>query len=145
MKVILLQDVKAQGKKGDLLNVSDGYARNYLLPKGLAKEADAGSIAEVKAKEAARKRREEEERREAKELGERIAALSVTVEMPSGSEGRLYGSVTNKDIAAALEAQHGISIDKRRIETVSLKTVGSYPVRVKLGAEVAVNLTVVVK
>lgn len=145
MKVILLQDVKAQGKKGDLLNVSDGYARNYLLPKGLAKEADAGSIAEVKAKEAARKRREEEERREAKELGERIAALSVTVEMPSGSEGRLYGSVTNKDIAAALEAQHCISIDKRRIETVSLKTVGSYPVRVKLGAEVAVNLTVVVK
>lgn len=145
MKVILLQDVKSQGKKGELLNVSDGYARNFLFPKKLAVEADAAALSEMKSKEEAKRHREAEERKQALALADRLSALTVTIKMQAGSDGRLYGSVTNKDIAAALEAQHGITLDKRKIETVSLKTGGSYKVKVKLGGEITGTLTVSVE
>lgn len=145
MKVILLQDVKSQGKKGELLNVSDGYARNFLFPKKLAVEADAAALSEMKSKEEAKRHREAEERKQALALADRLSALTVTIKMQAGSDGRHYGSVTNKDIAAALEAQHGITLDKRKIETVSLKTGGSYKVKVKLGGEITGTLTVSVE
>ncbi len=145
MKVILLQDVKSQGKKGELLNVSDGYARNYLFPKKLAVEADAAALSEMKSKEEAKRHREAEERKQAKELAEKLSSLTVVIRMQAGSDGRLYGSVTNKDIAAALEGQHGITLDKRKIETVALKTGGSYKVKVKLGTEITGTLTVSVE
>lgn len=145
MKVILLQDVKSQGKKGELLNVSDGYARNYLFPKKLAVEADAAALSEMKSKEEAKRHREAEERKQALALADRLSGLTVVIRMQAGSDGRLYGSVTNKDIAAALEEQHGITLDKRKIETVSLKTGGSYKVKVKLGGEITGTLTVSVE
>lgn len=137
MKVILLQDVKAQGKKGDLINVSDGYARNYLFPHGLAKEAGAGALTDLKNKEEAKKHRIEVERAEAKELAARLDGMLVRVRMTSGADGKLYGSVTAKDVSEALKAQFDIDVDKRKIEIADpIKGYGSYDLPVKLYPEV---------
>ena len=136
MKVILLEDVKAQGKKGELVEVSDGYARNFLFPKKLAKEADAAALNDLKNKEAAKKYREECEKKEAKEL-----------EIQAGAEGRVYGSVTAKDVAEALQKTYGIEIDKRKIEMDSIKACGNYQLTVKVypGIQAKLALTVVSK
>ena len=145
MKVILLQDVKAQGKKGDLINVSDGYARNFLFPKKLAVEADAAAMSELKTKEAAKQHHIETERAKAKELAEKLGTLTVHIKMSAGGDGRLYGSVTNKDVAEGLLKEHKIEIDRRKIEMGPIKAFGSYPVKVKLGQEITANLTVTVE
>ncbi len=147
MKVILLQDVKAQGKKGELVDVSDGYARNYLLPRKLAKEADAGAINDLKNREAAKKYREECERKEAAALAERLSGLVVTVTVQSGADGKVYGSVTSKDVADQLKKDHGIEIDKRKIESENIKTCGEHQltVRVYPGIQAKLNLQVVAR
>ncbi|MFO7296507.1 MAG: 50S ribosomal protein L9, partial [Clostridia bacterium] len=115
MKVILLQDVKGQGKQGDVVNVSDGYARNYLFPKKLAIEATEQNLKALKEKKQAEIRRKEQELSEAQKLANALSGLTVVIKARSGSEGKLFGSVTNKEIADELKKQHGMDIDRKKI------------------------------
>ena len=142
MKVILLADVKGQGKKNDVIEVSDGYGKNFLIPRKLAKPADAQSLNDVKIKEQARLHRIEVEKQEAKSLAERLKTLIVNMPAPGGADGRLYGSVTAKDVSEQLQKEYGIVIDKRKI-TVSepIKSYGTYHLEVKLYTEVNGTIT----
>lgn len=145
MKVILLADVKGQGKKNDVIEVSDGYAKNFLIPKKLAKSADAQSLNDVKVQNEAKLYRIEVEKKEARELAARLETLKVKIVATSGGDGRLYGSITAKDISEALSKEHGISIDKRRLvlgETI--KAYGTYRVEAKLYTEITGTVTVTV-
>lgn len=145
MKVVLLQDVKGQGKKGAVVNVSDGYARNFLFPKKLATEATASALNDLKGKEEAFAYKKETELAEAKAMQEKLNGLSVTINAKAGANDRLFGSVTNKDVAEALLKQHHIKIDKRRFEMEDIKNVGTFTVSVKLYPDIAGKLTVAVK
>lgn len=145
MKVLLLQDVKGKGKKDTIVDVSDGYARNFLLPKGIAVEADAKIMNDYKNKQAAKKHHEEMEKQAAKETAEKLAGFVVKIFATAGADGRFYGSVTAKDIAEELEKQHGITVDKRKIVLDdAIKAFGSYSLDVKLYPEIAGKLNVVV-
>ncbi len=145
MKVILLADVKGQGKKNQLIEVSDGYGKNFLLPRKLAKLADAQAINDVKTQEAGRLYRIEQEKKEAHALSERLAGMLVVIKATGGADGRLYGSVTAKEISAKLQADHGIEIDKRKIVIPEpIKAYGKYEFEVKLYPEITGKLTVVV-
>ncbi len=145
MKVILTQDVKAQGKKGQMIEVSDGYGRNFLIARGLAIPADNKAINELKNREASAKHKIEVERAEANELASRLLGILVKFSVAAGGDGRLYGSVTSKDIADVLEAEHGIVIDKRKIVLPDpLKAFGSYTVDVKLYPEIVGKINVVI-
>ena len=145
MKVLLLADVKGQGKKGDIVNVSDGYARNFLIPRKLAAEATAQILNEVKSKEEARLYRIEEEKKAARENAKKLEACVVKLYASAGADGRIYGSVTAKEIAEALEAQHGIIIDKRKISLDgAIKAFGTYSLDVKLYSEISGKINVVV-
>ena len=115
MKVILLCDVKGQGKKDQIINVSDGYARNFLFPQKKAVPADAKATSELKSKEEAKQFKINEEKKAAQALAEKISKVTVDIKMEHGADGRLYGSVTSKDIAESLEKDHGLIIDKRKI------------------------------
>ncbi len=143
MKVILLQDVKSQGKKGDLVEVSEGYARNYLFPRKLATEADARAMNEYKNREASKKFKAEQEVAAAEELKVTLSKLSVTIDVQCGKEGKMYGSVTSKDISDALNSQHGIDIDKRKfVLTDAIKSYGVFGVEVKLHPGITGTLSV---
>lgn len=145
MKVILTQDVKAQGKKGMLIQVSDGYARNFLLPKGLAVEATAAAMNDMKQAEAAKARQIEKEKQAAKDLAELLPAKVVKVTCEAGADGKFYGTVTAKDIAEAMQKQHGIEFDKRKlILPESIRAFGSYQVEIKLYPEITGKFTLVV-
>ena len=145
MKVVLLQDVKGQGKKDDLITVSDGYARNFLFPKKLAVEADSKVLNDIRNKEAAKTRRIELEKQAARETAQKFESLLVKVKIQAGADGKLYGSVTNKDIADALAAQYAIEVDKRKIVLESpIKAYGTYTVDVKLYPEISGKLNVLV-
>ena len=145
MKVILLQDVKGQGKKGAVLEVSDGYARNFLLPKKLATEATASAVNDLKGKNEAFAYKKETELNEAKQMQEKLKDLTVTITAKAGSNGKLFGSVTNKDVAEQLVAQHHIKIDKRRFEMDDIKTVGFTTVNIRLYPDVVGQLKVEIK
>ncbi len=145
MKVILTQDVKSQGKKGQLINVSDGYARNFLFPKGLAIEADAGAMNDLKNKESSRLHKIELEKQAAREIAAKLESVSVKLQSKAGVDGRLYGSVTSLEIAEQLEKQHGIKVDKRKIQLSDpLKTFGVHSVPVKLYTEIMGKINVVI-
>ena len=145
MKVILTQDVKGQGKKGQAVNVSDGYARNFLLPKGLAVVADAAAMNDLKNKEASRLHKIEVERAAANEIKAKLETLTVKIGATAGADGRLYGSVTSKEIAQSLEDQHKIAIDKRKIDLSDpIRAFGSYSVTVKLYTDVIGKINVVI-
>lgn len=145
MKVILTQDVKAQGKKGQLINVSDGYARNFLIPRGLAVEADAGAMNDLKNKESSRLHKIELEKAAANDTAKKLESIVVKLQAKAGADGRLYGSVTSLDIAEALEKQHGIKVDKRKIQLNDpLKTFGTHSVNVKLYTEITGTINVVI-
>ena len=145
MKVLLLQDVKGQGKKDQIINVSDGYARNFLFPKKLAVEVDAKVLNDVKNKEAAKKRKEELERQAALEIASKFESIIVKIYMSAGADNKFFGSVTSKEIAEALEAQHGIEIDKRKIVLAdAIKTFGTHTVDVKLYPEITGKLNVLI-
>jgi len=145
MKVIFNQDVKSQGKKGEMKEVSDGYARNFLLPKGLASEATADAVNSLKLKEKARLRQLEIEKKEALDNAKKLENLTVKIPAKAGSAGRLFGSVTSKEIAEALEAQSGISIEKNKIvQPDPIKSFGAYSVKVRLGHEVTGTLNIIV-
>jgi large subunit ribosomal protein L9 len=145
MKVLLLADVKGQGKKDQIVEVSDGYARNFLLPKKLAIPADAKVMSEARSKEEARQYKLAEEKKAALALAEKLTSLIVIIKASSGADGRLYGSVTSKDIAEQLMAQHKIEIDKRKISLPeNIKSYGTYNVDVKVYPEISAKLKVTV-
>lgn len=145
MKVVLLQDVKGQGKKGEIVNVSDGYARNFLFPKKLAREATASALNDLKGQNEAFAYKKETEINAAKEMQAKLKELSVTITAKAGANDRLFGSVTNKDVADALLNQHHIKIDKRRFEMQDIKNAGTFTVSVKLYPEINGELKVIVK
>ncbi len=143
MKVILTQDVKGKGKKGQLLEVSDGYARNFMLPRKLAIEATADAINTMRMNDKATAERIAREKAEALEVAGRLRELTLVVKAKGGGAGRLFGSVTNQEIADALEKNSGIKLDKRKIVmNDTIKSVGTYTVTCKLGYEINAPLTV---
>ena len=143
MKVILLQDVKGKGKKGQMLEISDGYARNYLLPRKLAVEATADAVNTKKMNDKAAAEKAAKERAEAVEISKKLRELTLTVAAKGGGAGKLFGSVTNQEIADALKANTGIALDKRKIVISDpIKNVGTYTVQCKLGYEITAPLTV---
>ena len=143
MKVILLQDVKGKGKKGQLLEVSDGYARNFMLPRKIAVEATADAVNTMRMNDKATQERIAREKAEAMETAKKLRELTVTVTAKGGGNGRLFGSVTNQEIADALKAKAGIVLDKRKIViSDAIKNVGTYTVTCKLGYEITAPLTV---
>ena len=142
MKVILLQDVKGKGKKGQMIEVSDGYARNYMLPRKIAVEATADAVNTMRMNDKATQERIAREKAEATEISRKLREMTVTVTAKGGGAGRLFGSVTNQEIADAL-AKTGIKLDKRKITIAEpIKNVGTYTVTCKLGYEISVPLTV---
>ena len=143
MKVILLQDVKGKGKKGQMLEVSDGYARNFMLPKKIAIEATPDAINTMRMNDKATQERIAKEKAEALELSKKLREMTLVVTAKGGGAGRLFGSVTNQEIADALKAKAGIALDKRKIVIAdTIKSVGTYTVTCKLGYEINAPLTV---
>jgi large subunit ribosomal protein L9 len=145
MKVILLKDVKGQGKKDQVVNVSDGYARNFLFPNGLAIAADAKALNEIKNKEASKQHKIDVERAQAKDIAEKLTSILVKIPSTAGADGRLYGSVTTKDVSDALAKDFGISIDKRKIVMNDpIRAYGNYQLDVKLYTDVTAKVHVLV-
>ena len=145
MKVILNQDVKGQGKKGQLVEVSDGYARNFLLPRKLAVEANADNVNKMKLEEKAKKAREAAEKAEAEAIAEQLKGCTVKIYAKSGSGGRLFGAVTSKEISEALAEQHQVEIAKTKLVLDEpIKACGGYQIRAKLGYEVTGTVNVMV-
>ena len=145
MKVILLENVQGSGKAGDLIEVSDGYARNFMIPKKLAVEATPKNLNLLKQQEEKRAKQRSREITDAKVIQEKLKEVSVKVVAKGGESGRLFGSVTTKEIAEALQAQHGIKLEKNKIlQDDPIKTFGAYEIKVKLGHEMSgvINLVV---
>jgi large subunit ribosomal protein L9 len=136
VKVILRADVRTVGKRGDICEVKDGFARNYLFPKGLAIVATDGAVSQAAAMRRARDLRDAADRESAQTVASALVPTTITVKVKAGAEGRLYGSVTTADLAAAIEAQTGISIDKRKLSFDAVKTTGTYSATVKLHSDV---------
>ncbi|HAN09297.1 MAG TPA: 50S ribosomal protein L9 [Clostridiales bacterium] len=143
MKLILKKDVIKLGKVGDIIEASDGYARNYLLPKGLASEATKANLCELDQKKNAEKKREKQELDEAKNKGEILKSKVFKILVKTGENGRVFGSVTTKEIAEVIKEQTGIDIDKRKIDLVdNIKNIGIYNVSVKLHHDVIASVKV---
>lgn len=146
MKVVLKQDVKSIGKKDELHEVSDGYARNYLLPRGLAVAADAAAVNEVRTKAAANEHRAASELANAQALAKKLDGLGVCIKAKAGQGGRLFGSVTSRDVAEALTEKTGEAVDKRKIVmNGDIKNFGTYNVEVKIYPKVVAHVTVKVE
>ena len=145
MKVILLQDVRSLGKKGQLVEVKDGYARNYLFPRKLAMEATADGLNTLKMNEKARAEQEAREKAQAQEIAKRLAELTVVVTAKGGGAGKLFGAVTSDMISQALAEQHGIEIDKKKLVLPdTIKSFGAYTVDAKLYPEIVGKVNVIV-
>ena len=146
MKVILNADVKGKGYKGDIVNVSDGYARNFLLPKGLAKEATKQNLDMAKQQQKAIEKRKMLERLSAQEAADKLSGLKIVVEEKCGENGRLFGSVTSAEVSAAILDQQGIEIDKKKIVMPEhIKDLGEHPVQIKVHAGITADIVVVVE
>ena len=146
MKVVLTKDVKGQGKKGEVITVSDGYARNFLLPKGLATEANAAAMNEIKNKEAAKQYKIATEKAAAEDLAKKLSEINLEIKVGKGTDGRFYGSVTSKEIAEKLLETYKITVDKRKIQLDRpIKEYGTTQLDVKLYPEVVGKLKVTVK
>ena len=145
MKVILQQDVKGQGKKGQMVEVSDGYARNFLLPRKLAVPATADAMNTMRLQEKAKAKADAEAKAAATEIAEKLKGLQVKVASKGGEGGKLFGAVTGREIAAALKEQHGVDIDsKKLVLDEPIKSFGSYQVKAKLGFEISGTVYVIV-
>ncbi len=143
MKVILIKEVKKLGKVGDIVEISDGYARNFLFPRGLAKEASEGNVKELKKRKSAEEKKKNKEIKEATALADKINSFTIKLKTKGGEKGRLFGSITSKDISDALKAQYGIEIDKKKINLSSpIKQTGEVIVEVKIYPEITANLKV---
>jgi large subunit ribosomal protein L9 len=146
MKVILLQDVKGQGKQGDIVNVSDGYAMNFLFPRNLAKEANAQLLNDIKNKKEAEDYKKAEEKKIALDNKAKLENAVLIYKTTGGADGRLYSAVTGKDIAEKIKSELGFDIDKKKISVSdTIKTVGEYIVTVKLYPEVQVKIKLIVE
>ena len=144
MKVILQQDVKGQGKKGQMIEVSEGYARNFLLPRKLAVLATTDAINTMNLKEKARKAEEARQKAEAEAIAEKLKSLQVKITAKAGANGKLFGAVTNKEVSDALKSQHGIELAKQKIVMEPIKSFGGYQAKAKLGFEVSGTISVMV-
>ncbi len=145
MKVILTADVKGQGKKDQVVEVSDGYARNFLFPKKLAVPADAKSMNEIKNKEASKQHKIDVERAEAKQIAKKLEDITLVFEYAAGADSKLYGSVTNKDISEKLKSAYGIEVDKRKITLPEpIKSFGSFTADAKLYSDVSAKIKLTV-
>ncbi|WP_150272660.1 50S ribosomal protein L9 [Paenibacillus tepidiphilus] len=143
MKVIFIKDVKGQGKKGQVKEVSEGYATNFLLPRGLVRPATDGNVKTLENQAAAEQRKKEQEKEEAQQLGKKLDELTLTIKAKAGEGGRLFGAITSKQIAEALASANGIVIDKRKIELNDpIRHIGTFLVNVKLHSEVKARFTV---
>jgi large subunit ribosomal protein L9 len=143
MKLILMSDVKSLGSAGAVVDVTDGYARNYLLPRGLAAEASSGAIALLEQQRRAKTRREAEAQADAQNLAELLASKQILVSARSGGNGRLFGTVTNSQVSEAIAADLGITIDRHKIEMPdNIKSLGSYPIEIRLGKNIVAKTTV---
>lgn len=143
MKVVLLKDVKAQGRKGDLIEVSDGYARNFLFPKGLAKEATKNVLNDLKGQQESAEYRKAEELKQAKELSVKLAELTVTLSAKAGANGKLFGSITAQNVADELKMQHHIVVDKRKfVLPDGIKHTGLTEVEIRVYPEISAKLKV---
>lgn len=142
MKVILRADRKGLGKRGDIVEVSDGHARNFLFPKGLAIVATDGAVAQAGAMRRARDLRDAQDREAAQSIASKLVATTITITAKAGAEGRLFGSVTPADIAAAVESQTNIALDRRQLHVDHIKTTGTYQVSAKLHSDVEFPITV---
>ena len=146
MKVLLLKDVPSQGKKGDIINVSDGYAHNYLIPRGLAKEATSQILNEIKSKDEAAAYKKEMEKKAALEMAEKLKDVIIKFKSTGGADGRLYGAVTSKDIVEKLKADHGFEIDKKKIVvSETIKKAGEYNIKIKLYPEIIQDIKLIVE
>ena len=146
MKAILLQDVKSLGKKGDIVNVSDGYARNFLFPKNLAREANAQAMNELKNAQQSKKYKTETEIAEANKAKAELEGSKFVMLAKTGANGKLFGSITSKEISAEIKRQKGLDIDKRKITSESeIKTVGEYKAEIKLYSGIIAKVTIEVK
>ena len=146
MKVILLQDIPGTGKKNQVLNVSDGFGRNYLLPRKWAMEANESSVKEIERRNQAERQKETESRNEAEALAASLKGKTIVLPAKCGEKGRLYGSVTTQEIAAALQQQHGISFDKRKLELgEAIRSIGEYELQVSVytGIKAVMKVSVV--
>ena len=143
MKVILLSDVKTLGKKGDVVEVAEGYGRNFLLPRSLASEANKGALAAHADQKRALEKREAQTLAEAKELATKIESTPLSVKVKAGGNGKLFGAVTNADVADAINDALSVDVDKHKIEIKSqIKALGSYPVEIRLHRSVVANATI---
>lgn len=143
MKVVLLQDVKDLGKKEDIVNASDGYARNFLFPRKLAVEATSGKLNEISDKKQAEKNRKDKELQAAKDLADSLSKVQIVLKTKAGEQGKLFGSITNKDIADAIKAQSKMDIDKKKIViSEPIKTTGDHKIEIKVYPEVVAKITV---
>lgn len=143
MQIILTQDVKALGKKGEMVNVSDGYARNFILPKKLGVEANAKNLNDLKLQKAAEEKRQKEILEEAKLLGKDIESKTLEVRIKTGEGGRTFGSISSKEISQELKTQYGLDIDKKKLQVNDpIKTLGTHTVPVKLHPQVTAELKV---
>ena len=140
MKVILLKDIKGTGKKDQIIEASDGYARNYLFPRKLAVEASSANLNAIETAKSAQNHRKEVEKKEAQELAKKMSEMSVDVAVRAGENGKLYGKVTNQEVADALKAKYGVEVDKRKISVDGIKNVGPAEAVVKLYPEVSAKL-----
>ncbi|AWZ49732.1 50S ribosomal protein L9 [Hathewaya limosa] len=144
MKVILLKDVKGKGKKGQVVNVSDGYARNFLFPKNLAEEATNSSLNILNKKNEIERKQKLAEVEEAQRQAENLKNKEITIKAKSGENGKLFGAITNKDISVELKKKFNIDVDKKKIVMETIKLAGTYDIEVKLYAEVSAKMKVVV-
>ena len=144
MKVILTADVKGQGKKGELCNVSDGYARNFLFPKGLAVEANAQSLTELRNREQSNQHKIDVEIAQANDSKAKLQGKIIKITAKAGNNGKLFGSVTSKEVAAEISKQFAVKVDKRKITMDDIKTFGSFKIEVKLYTNIVAEMTVMV-
>lgn len=143
MKVILLQDIRGKGKKGQMIEASDGYARNYLLPRKMAIEATADNINTMKMNDKAKAEQAAREKAQAQEFAEKLKDITVELTGKAGTGGRLFGSITSAEVAEALKKQHGIAIDKKKIvQDEPIKSFGTFSLKAKLGYEITASITV---
>ena len=142
MKVILTQDVKGLGKKGEMVNAADGYARNFLFPRGLAAEANAQAMTEMKNREAAKAHKVQVDTQNAKDAAAALEGKTVRVSAKAGQNGKLFGSVTAKEVAEQLKAQYGVETDKRKISMDDIKAFGTYEAEIKLYSGIAAKFYV---
>ncbi len=145
MQVILTQDVKGKGKKGEIIKVNDGYARNFLFPKGVAIEATASNLNDLKGKRESVEYQTEQSKQRAEEIAAKFKEIEVVIETKAGDNGKLFGSITSKDVADALTAQHHIKLDRKKFVMDSIKTLGTHSVKVKLFTGITGDLTVKVE